>query len=228
MAESSPMSRRGNPLKRSHLASDADRWMYDPGVRLHRIDWADVFGRTAPVELEIGCGKGLFLLGAAAADPETDFVGVEVARTYALATAGRLAKRALTNARVISMDARVLLAHYVADACLRRLHVLFPDPWWKKRHKKRRVFTPEFVAQCERVLVPGGEVNVATDVADYFHDIQALFAPHTRLQPRDVSPPGEPTHDMDYLTHYERRTRMAGDPVFRIRYVLTDRPVAVT
>lgn len=209
------MARRANPLKGKRLAPEAQRWLYDPGPALRRLDWAAIFGRQAPVELEVGCGKGLFLLQAAQADPAADFIGVEMARPYALLAAHRLAQHALANARVICMDARVLLAHYVADASLRRIHVLFPDPWWKKRHRKRRVFTPEFVGHCARTLQPGGEVHIATDVEAYYDDIRALFAAEGTLRPLEP----RPAADSAGRTHYERRMRQAGQPVFCLRYV---------
>jgi len=213
------MTRTSRRSRRSRIAANAEQWIIDPPAALGPIDWEPVFGRRAPLELEIGCGKGLFLLGAAQSDPDTDFLGVEIAGKFAVLSASRLAKRDVPNARVMSTDARVLVGHCLAEGSVRRIHVLFPDPWWKKRHRKRRVFTPEFVTDCGRALEPGGDVHIATDVEDYFGDIQETFAAHSRLEPHPAEEPGEPTHDMDYMTNYERRFRKAGQPVYRIRYV---------
>ena len=213
------MPRPANPLKGTPISESIGQWLLELGELTEPIDWAEVFGRQAPLEMEIGCGKGLFMVNSAQAHPETNFIGVEIARKYALYAASRLAKRSLANARMLAMDAGVLLTHGVAHGALRRVHVLFPDPWWKKRHRKRRVINPKLIAQCERVLEPGGEVHIATDVEPYFRDIQEMFAAHGVFEAHDAPPAPEPTHDMDYLTNYERRTRKADKPVYRIRYV---------
>jgi tRNA (guanine-N7-)-methyltransferase len=182
------------------------------------LDWPALFGNDGPVELEVGCGKGLFLLTAAQACPEVNFLGLEIVRKYQLYAATRLAKRGLRNVRVACADARVFLRDGVPAASLQAVHVYFPDPWWKQRHHKRRVFTAEFAAQCERTLRPGGRLHVATDVADYFEVISGLVAQHTRLQ--TLPPPEEkaPAHDLDYLTNFERKFRKEGWPIYRAAY----------
>ena len=182
------------------------------------VDWAALFGNDRPVELEVGFGKGLSLLTAAVANPDVNFVGVEVVRKYQLFTATRTAKRDLRNVRLACADARLFLRDCVGSASLRAVHVYFPDPWWKKRHHKRRVFTPEFAAQCERVLAPGGRLHLATDVEDYARLVAEVVAGCTPLVP--LPPPAEhaPAHDLDYLTNFERKARQGGRPVFRGRY----------
>jgi tRNA (guanine-N7-)-methyltransferase len=182
------------------------------------LDWRDVFGNDHPVELEVGFGKGLFLLTSAQAHPEINFVGVEIVRKYQLFTATRLAKRRLRNVRVACVDVLQFLPRCVASASLQAVHVYFPDPWWKKRHHKRRVFTTEFVAECARVLRPGGHLHAATDVAEYAQVMSEVLAGQRALHP--LSPPSEntPIHDLDYLTNFERRFRKQGKPIFRMRY----------
>lgn len=179
------------------------------------LDWRAVFGNDQPVEIEVGFGKGLFLLRAAQRSPEVNFLGIEVVRKLQLYTAGRFAKRGLRNARFVKADARLLLRDRVAAASVQAMHVYFPDPWWKKRHHKRRLFTADFVCQCERVLRGGGRLHVATDVADYFHLMTELLAQHPLLQPLPPPEPGLPAHDLDYLTNFERKKRKAGLPIFR-------------
>ncbi len=106
------------------------------------FDWRAVFGNEHPVEVEIGFGKGLFLVTAAQACPGVNFLGIEVVRKYQLFTATRVAKRDLANVRLAKADARAFLRDCVAPASVQAVHVYFPDPWWKKRHHKRRVFIP--------------------------------------------------------------------------------------
>jgi tRNA (guanine-N7-)-methyltransferase len=182
------------------------------------LDWGAVFGNDHPVEVEVGCGKGLFLLNASEACPGVNFLGIEVVRKYQLFTATRLAKRGRGNVRVACADARAFLRDHVAAGSVRAVHVYFPDPWWKKRHQKRRVFTEEFAATCARVLRPGGTLYVATDVADYAELVRGLVAGHAPL--RELPPPAgrDPAHDLDYLTNFERKFRKEGRPIHRLCY----------
>ena len=186
------------------------------------FEWTAVFGSDQPVEVEIGFGKGLFLLNASQSRPDLHFVGVEIVRKFQLYTATRLALHERRNARLACADGRLFLRDRVAPSSLQALHVYFPDPWWKKRHKKRLLFTPEFAAECTRVLRPGGRLHFATDVEDYFHMVAGLIAVHPTLQPLPPPTPGEPTNDLDYLTHFERKFRKQGKPIWRACYEKQD------
>src|SRR5262249_27473453 len=167
------------------------------------LDWRAVFGNDAPVEIEVGFGKGLFLVTAATASPGVNFLGVEVVRKYQLFAATRMAKRGLPNVRLVKADAREFLRDCAAAGSVAAVHVYFPDPWWKKRHHKRRVFTPEFAAACARVLRPGGRLHVATDVEEYFALMREAIAPRAGL--RELPPPQSegPGHDRDYRTNFD-------------------------
>jgi tRNA (guanine-N7-)-methyltransferase len=183
------------------------------------LDWSAVFANNRPVELEVGFGKGLFLVSSATARPDTNFAGVEIVRKYQLYTATRLAKRGLKNVRVACADARTFLRDCVPAASLRTVHVYFPDPWWKKRHHKRRVFTAQFAWECLRVLQPGGELSAATDVPAYHGVMTEVMAGLPAFRPVPPPEPGAPAHDLDYLTNFERKFRKQGKPIYRLRYV---------
>jgi tRNA (guanine-N7-)-methyltransferase len=182
------------------------------------LSWPAIFGNDHPIEIEIGFAKGLFLLTASAAQPETNFLGIEIARKYQLYTATRLAKRARHNVRLVCGDARPLLHAAVPAGSVQAIHVYFPDPWWKKRHLKRRLFTAEFAAACEHVLRPGGHLHVVTDVADYHQLVRDLVAAATQLVELPAADPGTPAHDLDYLTNFERKFRKEGRAIFRASY----------
>lgn len=184
------------------------------------LEWASLFGNDHPVELEIGSGKGLFLANAGSANPGHNFLGVELARKYAHRAAERVAKQRLGNVRVVRGDARQFLAQLVPSGSVAALHIYFPDPWWKTRHKKRRVFCAPFVANVERVLVPGGDFWIATDVEEYFGVMQGLVAGHLRFTAMPLSAAKEPAHDLDYLTSFERKYRLEGRPIYRAHYRL--------
>ncbi len=117
----------------------------------------------------------------AAARAEVDLLGIEVARKYAQFTAAALAKADLRNALVVHADALRIFQELIPTDALAAVHVYFPDPWWKKRHKKRRVMRPSFMRDVERTLLPGGSLHFWTDVQEYFETTLALLAAHTAL-----------------------------------------------
>jgi len=189
------------------------------------LDWREVFGNDRPVELEVGFGKGLFLLTAAEVCPDVNFAGVEIVRKYQLFTATRLAKRGLYNVRVACADVRWFLPA-CPTASLQAVHVYFPDPWWKKRHHKRRVFTAEFVRECARVLEFGGQLHAVTDVEEYARIMAALLAAQPMLRLLPSPEPHQPVHDLDYLTNFERKFRQQGKPIHRLRYEKVEPPIS--
>ncbi|MCS6865638.1 MAG: tRNA (guanosine(46)-N7)-methyltransferase TrmB [Gemmataceae bacterium] len=183
------------------------------------IDWVELFGNAHPVEIEVGMGKGLFLLNAAMTRPETNFFGIEIVRKYQLYAATRFAIRHLPNVKTACADAKLLLRDYVAPGSVAAVHVYFPDPWWKKRHKKRRVFTPEFAADVARSLSPGGRLLIATDVEEYFGVMTAIV----RAMPQFVERPEEadraaPRTDAGFATNFERKALARGGAVWRAVY----------
>lgn len=206
--------RRGSRLPLEQLAP----YLLDLADPPAPLDFRTVFGNDNPVEMEVGFGKGLFLLRAAGEQPGVNFLGVEILRKYQLYTATRLAKRGLGNVRLVCSDARILLHDCIADESLQTLHIYFPDPWWKTRHHKRRVFTPGFAEQAVRVLRPGGVLSFATDVEAYDHMVRDLVASCPQLQELPAVEPGMPAHEMDYLTNFERKFRKEGRAIYRRRW----------
>ena len=140
------------------------------------------------------------------------------ARCARLLATSRLAGRGLTNARTCCADAKRVLRDFVVPGSLAAVHVYFPDPWWKARHKKRTLFTPAFAELVLQVLEPGGVLHFATDVPEYFAMAAEVLAAVPALEP--LPPPEEaaPAHDMDYLTNFERRFRKQGKPIHRSRH----------
>lgn len=183
-----------------------------------RIDWATLFSNAKPVEVEVGFGKGLFLVSSGEARPEANFFGIEIVRKYQLYAATRIALRKLPNVKTSCADAKIVLRDLIVPGSVSVVHVFFPDPWWKSRHKKRLLFTPDFAESVLQVLKPGGRLHFVSDVQDYFEMVTGILAEVRgfRLMP----PPSEndPQHDMDYLTNFERKFRKEGRPIYRSQY----------
>jgi tRNA (guanine-N7-)-methyltransferase len=131
-----------------------------------RAFWTALFGDDAPIEIEIGCGDGTFLLRRAAQHPRRNLFGIERAPGKARRLAARVARLDAVHVRTLQADATYVLA-MVPAASVRAYHVYFPDPWPKRRHGERRIFTRAFVDALARTLIDGGELYVATDVAPY-------------------------------------------------------------
>ena len=136
---------------------------------------SELFGRDAPTNLEIGAGKGRFLLDLAAAKPDRNFLAVERAAKYHRLCCERAAKRGLTNIRLIRTTAEDLLFRLLPPSSVATEYVLFPDPWPKKRHHKRRIFKPDMVRSMVNALEPGGRLLVKTDHPAYSEVIRGAL-----------------------------------------------------
>ncbi len=182
------------------------------------LDVAALFGNDQPLEVEVGTGRGLFLVNAGTTCPATNFLGIEYDFKEARRAARRLQKRELANVRILGADANVVLPQYLPGGCAQALHVYFPDPWWKRRHKRRRIFNSEFLNQAARILVPGGHLHAWTDVEEYFGVMTRLVAGNPAFAA--LAPPVEraAAHDMDYHTSFERKKRQLGLTIYRARW----------
>lgn len=185
------------------------------------VTWPDLIGGfdELPRELEIGTGKGLFLQMAGLANPDRHYIGIELSSKFANRAAQRIAKNGIRNVTMLRGDARQLLHETVVDQSMDRVHVYFPDPWWRNKHKKRRVLNDQTLRDIERVLKPGGEFHFWTDVLDYYeHQCEQVMQLTKLSGPRYVAQ-RDPSHSMDFTTHFERRARLNGQPVYRAVFV---------
>jgi tRNA (guanine-N7-)-methyltransferase len=183
------------------------------------LDLDRAFGRRAPRILEIGFGMGETTTQIAAAHPECDYLGIEVHTPGVGGLLKQLAERALTNVRVIQHDAVEVLEHMIAPASFDAVHIFFPDPWPKKRHHKRRLIQPPFVALLADRMKPGAYLHVATDWENYAEQILAALSAEPLLvasAAADAKRPGSRP-----LTKFETRGLKLGhrvwDVVFRRR-----------
>jgi tRNA (guanine-N7-)-methyltransferase len=180
------------------------------------LDPGALFARAAPRTLEIGFGNGENLLSRAAAEPERDFLGIEVHRPgighLLLGAAGAQ----LSNLRVLAHDA-IEVASQLPGACLEEIQVLFPDPWPKKRHHKRRLLQPAFIAELARTLQVGGRLHIATDWQPYAQHIAAALE-HCELL-LDASSSAHLSASRRTSTRFERRGTRLGHGIHEFLYV---------
>jgi tRNA (guanine-N7-)-methyltransferase len=180
-----------------------------------RVDFGQMFGRSAPVQLEIGSGKGTFLVSEAQACPDLNFFGIEWASKYYRYAVDRLGRRKLTNVRLIRTDATGFLCDFVADQSINGIHVYYPDPWPKKRHHKRRFICPDNVDQILRVLETGGQLKIATDHADYFEHMQIVLRAYaSRLRGIEFRPTAGAQGGEWVGTNFERKYQKEERRVF--------------
>lgn len=142
--------------------------------------WRQIFGNQRAVAVEIGPGRGEFLCASARANPDRNYFAIEHSHGSTQRIADALRDERLSNARVLCGDATCLI-ELLPAASVAAFHILFPDPWWKRRHKKRLLITPRFVAALGRALSAGGTVEVVTDVAEYFTLAQKILDAEAQL-----------------------------------------------
>ena len=201
----------------------------DPDAALAGLDWAEVFGRTGRVEVEIGIGKGRFLLAAAEARPDVLHFGVEWANEYLRIAEERAGKRALENVRFVRVDAGELVRRALPESSVSAFYVFYPDPWPKKRHHKRRLIQPEFLTLAATRLRPGGLLHCATDWEPYAEQMLEVLTAHPDFE--NTQPDGgyAPRPDFRPLTRFEGqgldKGHVVNDLLFR-RVQHRDQPTA--
>ena len=191
------------------------------------IDWERLFENVYPVEIEIGSGKGRFLLEASKRHPKVNYIGVERAQKYVEITQERFEKYirhfgvnrrsgTFSNVRLVRTDANYFLTRYVPETSVQAYHIYFPDPWPRKRQRKRRIFrNRDFLEALTRTLKSeGGRLYIVTDHAEYFREIQERFTDLPLLHPIDAAL----RPDSDITTHYEMKYILEGRPIYRVVY----------
>ena len=184
------------------------------------LSWPELFGNTNPVEIEIGMGKGTFLLDQAKARPDTNFLGIEWARFFWRYASDRLRRHDCTNARTVRAEASFFLTEFVQPDSVAVLHVYFPDPWPKARHHKRRLIQPKFLPLVRRILAPGGRLQVVTDHKGYWEEnIEPSVRGAEGFTVVDYNRPDSAGEGEFVGTNFERKYRREGRPFYAIAAV---------
>jgi len=174
------------------------------------INLTDVFARPGLLEVDLGCGDGSFLVAMAQKFPERNYLGIERMFGRVRSACGRATRAGASNVRVLRVETSYAVQYLLPADSASAAHLLFPDPWPKKRHQRRRVVTTDFISSVHRLLLPDGFFHIATDQADYFAAIRELV---TNFSFREESTRcGE-----DFpLTTFEKRFAAAGTPIYRL------------
>ena len=196
---------------------DYENISIEPEMLEGQVDFAQIFGRDGQVHVEIGAGKGTFLLSEARARPEINFLGIEYARKYYRYAIDRMGRWSIKNVRIIHAEAADFLSKHIADNSVNWFHVYFPDPWPKKRHHKRRFICKANMEQMLRALTKGGVINIATDHSDYFEHIKTVIASiGDKVEQIEFTTAAGAGGDEAAGTNFERKYILQGKPIYTI------------
>lgn len=179
-----------------------------PETYLENLDPVSIFGRSAPLRVDLGCGDGSFLCELARRNPDKNFLGIDK-------LAGRVAKACrkvgmLPNVRVLNSESSYAVRYLLPKASVETFYLLFPDPWPKRRHHRRRILTNDFLESIHQALAENGVFRIATDQLDYFQQIRRRTGDHLGFAMVDLK-------DLDLpVTKFESRFREQGAPIYRL------------
>ncbi len=196
------------------VIGDPLRFQLLPADYSARLDLGEIFGRSAPLEFDAGCGAGKFLVARAALHPDRDFLGTERLKGRVRTVCEKAARNGLSNLRVIRLETVYTLQWLLPPGSVSILHVSFPDPWPKRRHHRRRLISPAFLQIAAAVLEPQGELRLATDHEGYFTHMLECCNAAPGFRPSEWHPEPDYPH-----TDFETRFRQRDIPVYRARFV---------
>jgi tRNA (guanine-N7-)-methyltransferase len=178
-----------------------------PELQVARLDVAELFGRMAPLHVDLGCGDGSFLCEMAQKFPNRNFLGIE-RLTKRVEKVHRKAEK-IENVRVLRADTLFAARYLLPKNSVETFYLLFPDPWPKRRHQSRRIFTRDFLEAIAAALQKHGILRVATDQLDYFRQIERLSRAHRHFEVVDDA-------NIFPLSKFERKFREQGAPIYRL------------
>ena len=181
-----------------------------PGNYFAALDLATIYPRPAPLEVDLGCGDGVFLVAMAEKYPERNFLGIERLLGRVRSACGRASRQAVRNLRVLRVETSYAVNYLLPPSSTAAAHLLFPDPWPKKRHERRRIVTKDFLAAVHRLLAPDGSFRIATDQADYFAVMRELVAHSAFVEERATEEEAFP------LSTFGKRFLADGAPIYRL------------
>lgn len=189
-------------------------WGEFPLEQLENQNIGDIYKQPGPLIVEIGCGGGRTIINMALSHPKKNFMGIEMAGDYYKILRARVTKRRIENLRIARTDAAVLLHRFLPESFVQEYHIYFPDPWPKRRHRKRRLFTTAFCVDIRRTMIPGGRLYVATDFHEYYLEIlprlQSVLQIQEHPQPWEDAPAGRTNYEVKYIKEGRKVFRLVG------------------
>lgn len=174
------------------------------------LDLGRVFPNPGPLEVDLGCGDGAFVVAQAERFAERNFLGIEKLGGRVQRASRKAARLGLRNVRILRVESAYAIQYLLPPGSVEVVHLLFPDPWPKKKHRRRRIVTPEFLASLYRLLAPHGRFRVATDQENYFESIRALVPASGFME---MAPPEGETFP---ITTFEKHFVREGAPIYRL------------
>jgi tRNA (guanine-N7-)-methyltransferase len=183
-----------------------------PETYVAPLDPISIFGRGAPLHVDLGCGDGSFLCELAQRHPDKDFLGID----RLVGRVGKACRKAsaLENVRILNVESSYAVGYLLPERSVETFYLLFPDPWPKRRHHRRRIVTPDFLDSIHRALADDGFFRIATDQLDYFEQIQRVGENHSGFAIVDVN--ASPARTDLPPTKFERRFSALGSPIYRL------------
>ena len=193
------------------MTAEAAQVEYFPPEDAQPLDLQQLFSAAGPLELDLGCGDGSFLIALAAEQPERNFLGVERLVGRVRTACRKIAAHRLTNARIVRVDIGDAVTSLLPASSVQACHIMFPDPWPKRRHHRRRTVTTELLQAIARILTPAGVVRLTTDDGPYFAQMEEVAAAVAELAVTSA-------HDAATLPRstFEKRFVERGLPIYRL------------
>lgn len=198
-------------MKQAHLESDPDPLEFTPADYFTPVRVEDLFARQVPLEVDVGCGEGAFIVAMAKANPGRNFLGIERLVGRVRKVCRRTTNAGLANVRVMCVEIAYTVQHLLPAGSVTVLHVMFPDPWPKRKHRLRRLVNHEFLDAVHTALLSDGELRLTTDDLDYFEWMQKVAAGHKGFS--QAPWPEDPAYPQ---TDFEKRFRAQGLPIHRL------------
>ncbi len=189
-------------------------------------DWRDVFGNDRPLSLEIGCGTGHFVVERARRHPERNYLAIDIFNRGCYKTCRKVDESGLTNIRVVRAEARYLLAHFIAPGSLAEIFINCPDPWPKKRHRRRRLVNEDFFHLVRYALRPGGDFYFSSDFRDYAYEVATLLGDQADFACGGSAPITLDIEDYP-RSKYMLRFLERGEPIYFVHFRHEPRAVRV-
>ena len=205
------------------LTSEPESYLVPATEIAQSLPLDKLFPRRAPLHVDVGCGKGRFLLARSQRFPDIDFLGIDRLLVRLRKIEKKLIRQDVTNVRLVHMEASYTLGHMMPPGSVHTFYIFFPDPWPKRRHHRRRLINPSFLDALSHVLEPGGTIHFATDHLEYFRPAAACFRADARFS--DV-PAFSPTEEerTDFERLFTGQGKEIGRASFRLNEAPTSRP----